>query len=104
VAPVDAPLDGVVIRLAGTNRYTTPDLSGNFAFYNLREGEYDVVIDVDTLPDGYLLASSPSIRSLASSSASPAAPIRFELRLKPQPNKPIRQLFEEHIHVGTGGR
>jgi len=103
VAPVGTPLEGIVIRLAGTNRYTTPDLNGNFAFYNLREGEYDVAIDVDTLPDGYLLASPSSIRSLASSSAGPTGPIRFELRLKPQPNKPIRQLFQEHIHVGPDG-
>jgi hypothetical protein len=35
VAPVGTPLEGIVIRLAGTNRYTTPDLNGYFAFYNL---------------------------------------------------------------------
>src|SRR4029077_8681987 len=77
VGPEDAHLDSVVIRLADTNRYTTPDPDGSFSFYNLREGKYTVVIDQQTLPDGILLASSASVEVLASV-ANQASPVSFE--------------------------
>ena len=71
VGPAGAPLENAVIRLAGTNRYTTPYQDGSFAFYNLREGEYEVVFDEQTLPEGYLLASPARVRALASSTCGP---------------------------------
>jgi hypothetical protein len=103
VAPAGTLLEDAVIRLAGTNRYTTPYQDGSFAFYNLREGEYEVVFDEQTLPDGYLLASPARVRVLASSANPPAAEIRFELKLKPPQEKPVHEILKEQIHMGAGG-
>jgi len=103
VAPAGTLLENAVIRLAGTNRYTTPYQDGSFAFYNLREGEYEVVFDEQTLPDGYLLASPARVRVLASSTNPPAAEIGFELKLKPPQEKPVREILQEQIHLGVGG-
>jgi uncharacterized membrane protein YgcG len=102
VGPAGAPLENAVIRLAGTNRYTTPYQDGSFAFYNLREGEYEVVFDEQTLPEGYLLASPARVRALASST-NPGAEIAFELKLKPVEEKPVREILQEQIHMGVGG-
>jgi hypothetical protein len=102
VAPKGARVENVVIRLAGTNRYTTPDPDGSFGFYNLREGQYEVVIDEQTLPEGYLLASPARVRVLASTT-NPAAPIRFELKLKPPKEKPVREMLKEHLNLGGAG-
>lgn len=103
VAPAGTQVENVVIRLAGTNRYTTPYQDGSFAFYNLREGEYEIVFDEQTLPDGYLLASPARVRVLASSTNPPAAEIRFELKLKPPQEKPVHEILQEQIHMGAGG-
>jgi hypothetical protein len=101
VAPAGTPLENLVIRLAGSNHYTTPYQDGSFTFYNLREGEYEFVVDEQTLPEGYLLASPARVRVLASST-NPAA-IEFELKLKPVPEKPVHEILQEEIHLGVGG-
>ena len=103
VAPAGVQVENVVIRLAGANRYTTPYQDGSFAFYNLREGEYEVVFDEQTLPDGYLLASPARVRVLASSTNPPAAEIGFELKFKPPQEKPVHEILQEEIHMGVGG-
>jgi uncharacterized membrane protein YgcG len=103
LAPAGTLLENSVIRLAGTNRYTTPYQDGSFAFYNLREGEYEVVFDEQTLPEGYLLASPARVRVLASSTNPPAAEMQFELKLKPVEEKPVREILQEQIHLGAGG-
>jgi hypothetical protein len=102
VGPAGTPLENLVIRLAGTNRYTTPYQDGSFAFYNLREGEYEVAFDEQTLPEGCLLASPARVRVLASST-NPAAEIAFELKLKPVEEKPVREILQEQIHMDVGG-
>jgi hypothetical protein len=103
VAPAGTQVESVVIRLAGTNRYTTPYQDGSFAFYNLREGEYEVLFDEQTLPDGYLLASPARARVLASNANPPAAEIRFELKLKPPQEEPVHEILQQQIHMGAGG-
>jgi hypothetical protein len=50
VSPLGAAVSGIVIRLEGRGRYTTPDEEGNFAFHNLPRGTYEAVVDVSTLP------------------------------------------------------
>ena len=102
VAPANTPLEDIVIRLKGTDRYTTPDADGNFGFDNLREGEYDVVIEVRTVPDGYLLASPAAVHTQASCT-NPAVPLKFELKEKPVEEKPIREIQQPAIHIGGGG-
>ena len=103
VAPAGTLLENTVIRLGGTNRYTTPYQDGSFAFYNLPEGEYEVVFDEQTLPEGYLLASPARLRVFASGVNPTATEIQFELKLKPVQEKPVREILQEHIHMGVGG-
>ena len=103
VGPSGTPVENAVIRLVGTNRYTTPYQDGSFAFYNLHEGEYEVVFDEQMLPEGYLLASPARVRVVASSTNPTAAQIEFELKLKPVQEKLVREVLREEIHVGVGG-
>jgi hypothetical protein len=100
VAPKDVQLEDVVVRLAGTKLYTTPYNDGTFSFYNLPEGQYEVEIDVGTLPEGYMLASPASV-PVAASSTNPAPSIGFEFKLKPQVQKPVREMLNQQIHVNT---
>jgi hypothetical protein len=102
VAPKDVQFDDVVVRLVGTKLYTTPYGDGTFSFYNLREGQYEVEIDVATLPEGYVLAS-PARVPVAVSSTTPAPPIGFEIKVKPEAAKPIREMLKQEIHVSTPG-
>ena len=90
----------VVVRMAGTKLYTTPYDDGTFSFYNLHEGQYQVEIDVATIPDGYLLAS-PAARGGGRLKPNPAPPIRFELKLKPPVEKRVREMLNQEIHVTT---
>jgi hypothetical protein len=101
-APAGVPLDTIVIRLKGTNRYTTPDANGRFAFSNLREGEYDVILDEHTLPDGCLAASPVALRVQATNAH--VEIVGFELRDKPQEAKPVREVIQEPIRIGKLGK
>jgi hypothetical protein len=103
MTPGGVPIENVVIRLANTNRYTTPDSDGNFAFYNLREGNYAVSIDEQTLPDDVLLASPNDLPVLASS-VNPPASLVFVLKIKPEAEKPVRRILREQIRVGGSAR
>jgi Carboxypeptidase regulatory-like domain len=90
--PAGVPIENVIVRLASTSRYTTPDQDGRFAFDNLREGEYEISVDEKTVPEGYVLASPASVR-VGASSAHPPAPIVFEIKLKPIQEKPVREII-----------
>jgi hypothetical protein len=100
-APSDVQIGEVVIRLAGTNRYTTPNEDGTFSIYNLREGEYTVLIDTQTLPEEITLATPAALQVLASEENTSPATVEFRLEPKPQPEKPIRQILREQIHIGS---
>jgi hypothetical protein len=101
-APPNTPVENILIRLNGTPRYTTPYSDGTFYFYNLREGDYEVLIDSQSIPDGYLLASPGIVRASPRSSAAPPQ-VEFELKTKPEPVKPVHEIFEQEIHVGGQG-
>jgi hypothetical protein len=102
VAPKDAQIENIVVRLVGTKLYTTPYEEGTFSFYNLGEGHYEVEIDVTTLPEGYVLASPASVAVDASSTGA-TAPFGFELKVKPAVEKPVREMLKQEIHVNTPG-
>lgn len=57
----EAPFTNIIVRLAGTARYTTPDEEGNFAFYNLPSGDYELVIDLSAMPRPYRLSTPDRI-------------------------------------------
>jgi hypothetical protein len=98
-APAGAQVENIVIRLTGTKLYTTPYQDGSFNFYNLREGDYEVVIDPQTVPDGYLLASPASVRVSPRSITTPPR-VQFEIKAKPEAVKPVREILQQQIHVG----
>jgi hypothetical protein len=99
IAPTGVAIDSVVIRLAGTNRYTTPDQDGSFSFYDLREGVYNVAIDAQTIPEETILASPDTLQVSASSENQASIALEFKLEPKPQPEKPVRLMLREQIHV-----
>jgi len=103
VAPAGAHVENVVIRLNGTDRYTTPYQDGSFYFYNLREGDYAVTIDTQTIPEGYLLASPASSVQVSPRSSGAPPHVEFELKPKPEPAKPVREILHQEIHVGGEG-
>ena len=99
VTPPGTPIDNILIRLEGSKRYTTPYQDGTFYFYNLREGDYNVVIDPQTIPAGYLLASPASVHVSPRNYSAPPR-IEFELKAKPEAVKPVRDILQQQIHVG----
>jgi hypothetical protein len=103
-APKGISLDNLVIRIAGSDRYTTPNQSGAFSFYNLKEGQYDVAIDPRTIPEGFLVSGPASLSVLAVDRSGPPAPIEFVLQVQPEQEKPIRQILQEQIHVQAGSQ
>jgi uncharacterized membrane protein YgcG len=103
VAPPDVQMENLVIRLAGTKRYTTPEQDGSFGFHNLREGEYEVVFDERTLPEGFELTSPVRVQVRASS-AHPPAPVTFGLKAKPPQEKPVREILQKRIEVPSPAR
>ena len=102
MAPAGAQIENILIRLTGTNRYTTPYQDGSFYFYNLREGDYQVEIDSRTLPEGYLLTSPASVHVSPRSFTAPP-PVEFEIKAKPEAVKPVREILQQEIHVGGPG-
>lgn len=61
VSAREAPFPSLIVRLAGTSRYTTPDEEGNFAFYNLPPGDYELAVDLSAMPKPYRLSTPDRI-------------------------------------------
>lgn len=90
--PEGASLDGVVIRMAPGNRYTTTGQDGSFRFYNVREGECILAIDPQTLPEGGVLTSSGTV-SVAVRVGTVLPSIDFHFTVH-STQKPIRKVLE----------
>jgi len=97
VAPFGIPADSVVIWLAPSKRYTTPDSDGNFTFYNLREGDYELAIDEQTLPEGCMLIS-PAKTSVSVRLDSTASAASFEIGIR-KIEKPVRIMIDQKIDL-----
>ncbi len=89
-APGGLDLTQVVIRLAGSKRYTTPDETGNFAFYNLPAGHYQLQLDPDTIPEGLSLATE-AIIPVTLKNGEPTPDILLGLERNTTP-KPVRRI------------
>ena len=87
-APKGISLDNLVIRIAGSDRYTTPNQNGGFSFYNLKEGQYEVAIDPRTIPEGFLVSGPASLSVLPWTRA--RRPRRLNLRCKFNPSRKSR--------------
>jgi hypothetical protein len=91
-AASDGGLDGVVLTLMPGGRQTTSDASGHFAFYNLRAGEYQVVLDAGTLPESYVLASIGEVKTIVTNETPGSA--RFAIgKRDTQPRLKVRKVF-----------
>ncbi len=100
--PPGSPLGNILIHLLPIGRYTTPDTDGRFWFYNLREGDYEVVLDERTLPEHSVLLT-PARMSLSFRVGLKPTPLRFEFEVRP-PEKPIRRVIEQQIRIGEPGK
>ena len=78
--------------------YTTTTKDGSFAFYNLPEGEYQVMLAQETLPGDARLTSASEQRLEIRTGVAPT-PIVFYLEKRPVEEKPIRRVLEEKIAV-----
>ena len=90
-APKDTPFDNLIIRLAGTERYTTPDSEGRFGFYNMREGDYQVVVDQTTLPPGTAIDPAKASASVSLRRDQRTEPISLELK-EAKDQRPVRRV------------
>lgn len=91
-APAGVPLDGVIVRLLPTKRYTTPTIDGRFALHNLGEGEYDLALDIESLPEFAVADRTTAHVSLRA--GVPCEKVRFVLAIN-KPEKPIRRSVEK---------
>jgi len=89
--PKDVPLDNIVIRILPGERYTTPDLEGNFFFYDLREGEYVIAVDQTTLPE-FAVLSQPDGIAARMRAGETSEPLAFSFQVVP-PAKPVRRVL-----------
>jgi hypothetical protein len=91
--PKDVPPDNIVIRILPGERYTTSDAEGLFHFYNLRQGEYEIVVDEKTLPEFAVLREHRRV-SVSVQAGSEITPVdfQFEIRL---PQKPVRTVLQK---------
>jgi hypothetical protein len=90
--PPDVPVEDIVIRIEATGRYTTPDSEGNFYFYNLREGDYNLMLDEKSLPE-YGVTAKPDHVSVAVRLGQQPQPIGFRFEVH-KPAKPVRNVLE----------
>jgi len=93
IAPKDVPVENVVIRMLPGERYTTPDNEGNFYFYNLREGEYEVVVDKNTLPQFAVMNRIERVSVSVKVGRQPE-PVSFQFEIR-APQKPVRRVLDK---------
>ena len=90
--PEGMPLDGIVIRMHPGERYTTTSKDGKFTFYNVREGDYEFVLDTKTLPENAALHSVASI-PIAVRLGGPLPPLSFSIAVA-STEKTVRKVLE----------
>jgi hypothetical protein len=88
-------LESIVVNLSPTGSYTTCDGRGEFGFYNLVPGKYEVSIDKGTLPEGYVLVSDQAVEvELNAAGAAPELVFQIDKRAE---TLPVRKVFESEL-------
>lgn len=90
--PEKAPLEDIVIRLVPGNRYTTTNKEGNFTFYNVREGDFEVALDAATLPENGAV-NTPAILPVEVRAGTAPPLLEFTFVIKTT-QKPIRKVLD----------
>ncbi len=91
--PEGMDLDGIVVRLLPGDRYTSANPEGHFALYNVREGDYQVSLDVKSMPGQAELRSEPAVPVVVRA-GTPIPPVAFTLAKGNTPTKPIRKVLD----------
>lgn len=91
--PAGMDLDGIVIRLVPGDRYTTADTEGKFALYNVREGDYELVLDPKTLPEHAELRGEGSVPAVVRVGIA-VPPAAFTVVAGATTSKPIRKVLD----------
>jgi len=89
-APQGVSTEALIVRLLPGERYTTPDADGNFAFFNVREGDYEVVLDSGSLPQ-YSEMKTPARKPAAVRIGAETPPLEFGFEVRP-PERPVRRI------------
>jgi hypothetical protein len=85
--PAGIPLNGILVRLAGTDRQTTTDSAGGFRIAKLRDGEYTVLLDEKTLPENTVMTNKAEVTiSVRAGQESPPIEFHFGVRKPKQPD------------------
>jgi hypothetical protein len=92
-APKDVPVESIVIRLLPGERYTTPASEGDFYFYNLREGEYEIVLDKRTLPE-FAFMEKAERASVSVKAGRQPEPVTFQFEIR-KPQKSVRRVLDK---------
>jgi len=87
-------LDGIVIRLEPGGRYTTTAKDGNFAFYNLPDGDYQASVAAETLPPEARLKGEAAVPVVMRTGSAPPE-VRFEIERTPAGDKPVRKVLDK---------
>lgn len=83
------PVAGAIVRLRPGETATQTADNGDFQFYNLRQGEYEVSVDPRSLPPRHTLLETEPLRR-AIRPGWEAEPAQFRIRVEAQRSKPIR--------------
>jgi hypothetical protein len=86
-------LEGILIRLSPGARYTTTDADGTFAFHNLREGDYEAVLDPATLAADTALVGTATA-GVSVRAGAPTPQVRFQIEPRKVEIK-VRKTFEQ---------
>ena len=90
--PDNTALDGILVRIAPGGRYTLTDKDGAFTFYNLREGDYEISVDPQSLPEGGELEPTGSMSAaVRRGTSAPFMQFHFVVANK---QKPIRKVLD----------
>ena len=90
--PEGAPLENILIRLLPGVRYTTAAQDGHFGFYNVREGDFTVTLDIKSLPENGKLTSEATLPA-AVRIGSPLPSIEYSFVVT-STQKPIRKVLD----------
>ena len=101
IVPNTLKAEEFIIRLLPGERYTTPDGDGKYGFYNLKEGDYEIVFDEALLPEDAVLTDSPR-RQVSLRIGKDAVIAPFEIKIQKK-EKPVERLFEQKINVEQVG-
>ncbi|MFN0102528.1 MAG: hypothetical protein ACKV2U_10615 [Bryobacteraceae bacterium] len=104
--PAGVALGTIVLKLLPSGRYTTPDNSGRFSFFNVKEGSYEIALAEEMLPQHAVLKTPGkmpvTVGFTPGGQVHPAPQVQFEFDVRVPP-KPVRKVAVPSRAEGTVG-